>query len=258
MLIGLVVLATVLVDCAVVVAARRQGDFPHPIPILAWALQLSQVSLMAIWLALGKTSGPLRLMGVVGVTALWSWALAALPAAEDAKVWVVVLMAQTVVVSVPLLAARSLGLRLVDGSSASKAEDTATGPKRWQFSIAYLLGWMTALAVMLGTLQYIASYDSLPFGYLPKSILVVFLVGRALMAWAALWTVLGTRRSAIRILTLCAAGATTVTITWLANPLFAGGFFYLLGLILLEALLLLGLLAVFRMAGYRLRVGREK
>ncbi len=257
-MIGLLVLATVLVDAVAVTAAGRQSHFPHPTVILAWALQLSQVSLTAVWLALGKTSGPLRLIGVVVVLAVWNWMLAALPSAPEPEALAVLLMAQTMAVSLPLLAARWMGLGLVYVSRASEAGDSVAGPERLQFSIAYLLGWMTALAVMLGTLQYIASYDSLPFGYLPQSFLAVFLVGRAVMAWAALWTVLGTRRSAIRIVTLCAAGATTLTTTWLANRRFAGGGFYLFGLILAETLLLLGLLAVFRTAGYRLKVRRDR
>jgi hypothetical protein len=240
----------------VVTAAFSQPHFPHAILTVAWALQLTHVSLMAIWLALGKTSGPLRLMGVVVVVAPWSWALAVLPDSPEPEQWAVLLMAQTIAVSVPLLGARWLGLELVDASSASEVDGSATEPQRWRFSIAYLLGWMTALAVMLGTLQYIAPFDSLPFGLVVRSSLLVFLVGRAALAWAGLWTVLGTDRPTMRIITLCAAGFAAVTTLWLAQPRFAGGFSYLLALVFLEAAFLLGLLAVFRTVGYRLRVRR--
>ncbi len=256
LLIGLLVLATVLVDfCVLAIAEDR--PFPHPSLILAWALQLSQVSLMAVWLALGRTTGPLRLIGAVVVAAIWSWALARLPAAPQPASWAVLLAAQTVVVSVPLLVGRWLGLGLVDGSSAPEAEDSAAEPKRLQFSIAYLLGWMTALAVMLGTLQYIAPYDTLPFGLLSDWQLVVCLIGHAMMGWAVLWTALGTRPAA-RIIAPVLVGTVVGGGLWLISFRFRGDFWYFVMLFVLDPPLLVGSFWVFRVAGYRLRIVGEK
>jgi hypothetical protein len=266
LLIGLLLLATVLVDCALV---KTVGPFPltlHPTRLFAWTLQLSQVSLMAIWLALGRTSGPLRLMGTVMVVALWSWALADYaPRDVHLKVSAIDLTALTVAVSVPLLVARWLGLRLVDVSSAPEAEDLAGGSRRFQFSIAYLLGWITALALMLGMLQYVTPFWNLQMGRHNALWALsvewrgaVFRIGHAALAWSALWAVLGKRRPVVRILTLCAVGGTAVITTFLANPRFAGGIACVLALFSLEALLLISPLVVFRVAGYRLRVRRGK
>jgi len=266
LLIGLLLLATVLVDWAVV---ETVGPFPltlHPTRLFALTLQVSQVSLMAIWLALGRTSGPLRLMGAVMVVALWSWALADYaPRDVHLKVSAIDLTALTVAVSAPLLVARWLGLRLVNVSSASEVEDLAGGLKRFQFSIAYLLGWITAVAFMLGMLQYVTPFWNLRLGYhnalwglFLEWRSVVFRIGRAALAWSALWAVLGNRRPVVRILTLCAVGGTAATTTFLANPGHAGGFAYVLALFLLEAMLLISSLVVFRIGGYRLKVGRRR
>lgn len=257
LLIGLVVLATVLVDCAVVMSYGRDRDFPHP-PVLPWALQASQVSLMAVWLALGRTSGPLRLIGLVGVVAIWAWTLEELLGFPSPEQWNVVLMAHAVAVSAPLFVARWLGVMVVNTSSALQAEGPAATPRRWQFSIAYLLGWMTALAVTLSATQYITQDKFVPFSIALQPVAVVYLLGRGALAWSALGAVLGTRRPVRWGISLGAAAVAGVIGLLAVEPGFAGGFPGLAALTLVEGLLLLGSLAVFRMVGYRLRVGREK
>jgi len=257
LLIVLLLLATVLVDCAVLVAAGQRPSFPNPVLISVWALQISQVSLAAIWLGLGRKPAPLRLVGAVAVAALWSWALSTLPDAGNVEQWAVLLMAHTAAVSVPLLAVRSLGLQLVDVSAAKGAEKLPAGPQRLQFSIGYLLGWTTALAVIMSILHYVAPHDHTSLKPLAELPVVPFVIGRAVMVPAAVWAALGTRWWALRVLVLPVTSATAFGVILLAEPLFAGGAGYSVLLCFLEAVLLVGSLCVFRVAGYRLRVRRS-
>ncbi len=261
-LIGLLVLASVLVDCAVVTVAARESESLFG-PMLAWALQRSQVSMAAIWLALGKTWGSLRLTGVVVVVAFWSCAMTVLAFGVQLEEWMMVLVAQTFAVSLPLLVARCLGAKLEATPPTLKSDKPATGPRTWQFSIAYLLTWMTALAFALGTMQYIAPYRGVQFGLLllPLGFLLqwrvgVLVLGSAVVALSALWRVLGSGEPAVRTTVLCVVAAMVILAAFFLGPFprTEGP----LVLVLLEVLLLLGSLAVFRVAGYRLRVGRRR
>jgi hypothetical protein len=254
LLIGLLLLATLLVDCAVVVTTASVSD-PDFWAIPPWALQASQVSLMAIWLGLGKTSAPLRLAGTVGVVAVWAYLdeLLTFPLPEE---WTVVLMAQAVAVSVPLLVARHLGVEVIYTFALPKAESPTAAPNRWQFSIVSLFGWMTALAVTLSAMQYTARHEFLPIGLVLEPLVVVYLLGRGTLAWTALGAVLGTRRPGMWSIAFGAATVVGVIGLLAVRPHFAGGSSVLCTLALAEGLLLLGSLLVFRVAGYRLKVGR--
>ena len=88
-LIALLLAASVLADLAVLLAARRSdagNTYPtiQPMAVL-WGLWGGQVSLIAIWLALGRTPGWLRLMATVAVIAAWGCALRC--ASADAWWW---------------------------------------------------------------------------------------------------------------------------------------------------------------------------
>jgi len=255
LLIGLLLLATLLVDCAVVATTGSVSD-PDFWAIAPWALQASQVSLMAIWLGLGRTSAPLRLTGAVGVVAVWAY-LDELLRFPDPEEWAVVLMAHAVAVSVPLLVARQLGVEVIHTSALPKAESPTAAPNRWQFSLACLFGWMTALAVTLSAVQYTTRHEFLPIGLVLGPLVVVYVLGRGALAWTALGAALGTRRPVMRSIAFGAAAVTGVIALLAVRPHFAGGFAVPATLTLVEGLLLLGSLVVFRTAGYRLKVGRR-
>lgn len=256
LLISLLVLATVCVDCAVVLpTGSRQAGFPSLSWILASALQLSQVSLAAAWLALGRTPGPARLLGMVAVVAGWSCAMAARRGAAGLEVWTVLLLAQTGGVGGPLLVARWLGLGLGEVSTDLQSQSPAARAKKWQFSIAYLLGWTTALAVALSALRCVGPFESLPFWYALARASVVEVTGSAALAWVALWAVLGARRRAMGMISVGVVGVLCVAA---GQRLSAYVLSWYLPQTLLEALLLLGMLAVCRTAGYRLRWGQDR
>ena len=252
-LVMLLLLATVLVTGVALSWAGQQEDFPHVSLMVVWALQLSQISLAAVWLGLGKGPFPLRLGGTVIAVGLWSWLLSGLPKAGSVDQWAVLLAVQTVTVSVPLLVVRSLGLELSDPSSAAESDDDEDRSPRFQFSIAYLLGWMTTTAVVLSTVQCIVPEGSLPLDMVLNASLAIFLAGRALIALTAVWAALGTRGPAVVIVAPVVAGAVSYGALRVAAPDFGGGTALCAALHLLEVLLLFGSLWVFRVAGYRLQ-----
>jgi hypothetical protein len=164
--------------------------------------------------------------------------------------WAVLLTGQAAAVSLPLLLFRALGTGLVV-LSAKEGEDSTNGPQRFQFSIRYLLGWMTALAVMLGTLKYVGFFDYVPRDSRTVWFTVIFSGSRAVIALAALWAALGTRWPAVRIIVLLLATTVAFGALWLPEVGGPGSAYFVM-LYFLEALLLVGLLWVFRVAGYRL------
>ena len=257
LVIGLLILATVLVD-AVAVTITHQYDNPQPAVILTWSLQLAQVSLIAIWLALGGQASPWRLFATVAILIAWSYAMASLPDAPEVGMWLLMFAIQTVAVSVPLLVARPMGLRVGRAASVGGADDSSAGPKRLQFSILYLLGWMTALAATLGTLKYVAPFESLPLNWLANWSLLAVLLSNAVVGLAALWTVLGTRRLVLRMTSLVLANLTAFAVVYLRIGYPLDTFWSVPMLYLLDTLWLVGPLLVFRVAGYRLQVRRDR
>jgi len=257
-LVMLLILATVLVTGVALSWAGRQEEFPHASLSLVWAMQLCQVSLMAVWVGLGKGPFPLRLGTMVIVVGLWSWLLCGLPRAGNVDQWAVLLAVQTAAVSVPLLVVRSLGMGLSDPATAPQPDDEEEDRSpRFQFSIAYLLGWMTATAVVLSTVQCIVSEGSLPLWMMERSRVWAFLAGRALVALAAVWATLGARGRTGAIAAPVVAAAAAYGVLRMLAPGFAGGDPFCEMLHALEVLLLLGSLWVFRVAGYRLQSARS-
>jgi hypothetical protein len=225
LLIGLLLLATVLV-AALALAVRPGMDVPHPsvrydydpgegaeevfIPAatseyfgaVVWGLYLSQVSLAAIWLALGLRALPLRFIAVFSIVLVWNTVIFRLTnQSEDFSFGMVFTGMTAVVVAVPLLAARQFGLRLAHWRDGSLREIEPSGAERWQFSLLYLFGLMTVLAVFLGMLKFIFIYDVVWASLRQQladattnwrcQLSVAF---HAIVAWAALWIALGNRR----------------------------------------------------------------
>jgi len=249
LLVSLLLLATVLVDCVARSMAEGQ-EFPHLTILLTWALQLSQVSLAAVWLGLGGRWGMWRMAAVVVVVAAWSYAMSTLSGAPLVEQWAVWLMTQTVAVSVPLLVGRSLGLRLVDIAGVSAEADSAPGTPRLQFSIRQMLGWTTALAVILGGLKCIAPYESLLLSPLGDWPMFIVFIGHALVGLAAVWAVLGTSRQALRIGALVLAEGAALGAFLLTLPSPDAATPEAAVLYFTQVLLLVGSLSVFRVAGY--------
>jgi len=210
-LISLLLTATVLVDLVAVSLvgfdAWELRVWPDPTLGALYALTFSQASLAAIWAALSTASAPWRLTGGFLVLALWSLGLAALsggaPGLRDSTECVVLLLAQAVLIFVPLWGVRAKHFRLATAFQlpAISTGDAASRPL--QFSLGYLLAWMTAVAALLGLWQYTVRYDLLPRIAAHWAEGGLLALAHTAIALASLWAVLGNRRGPWRPMTLC-------------------------------------------------------
>lgn len=264
LLIGLLILATLLVDAVAVVLVQGK-DLRHPTWILFCSLAISQVSLLAIWAGLGSKRTPWRVLGMATGVVAWSWvgpAVLVLSTAYDqfefetlTTLFAMSLLTIALSVMLPLSIARVAGLCVAGPSHGSLPPSPERGLRWSQFSLGNLLGWTTAVALLLSMVPYVLHGDQL--GRLSWPGGVVIAVGRAAIALTGLWMVLGARRLWLRILLLCSANGGLAAF-WLL-PYGAPGTLVENGVFLvLPTLLLVGSLGVFRVAGYRLKLDREE
>ena len=245
LLIGLFLLATVLVDLAALSAWSGPCDEWVAFPVVA--LALAQTQLMAIWLVLGRTPGPFRLLIAVAVILAWSTVLLTVQGwSPYTTVFLGVVLVPTLPTSASLELARMGGLGLIDLSLG----DHPGGRHPFQFTLLQMFEWTTSVAVILGISMYLsnaAAIGDVVHGM--QSVwwlLSCWSLAAAAMTWAALWAVLGMRRSVPRMI---AAGVIA------AAAVGAGAIATTPNIVLINAFALVGSLAVFRVAGYR--VGRR-
>ena len=250
LLIGLLVLATVLVDLVVFtwVGPCRwpRHEWPHPAVIAFSSLAFSQVSLLTIWAVLGSTTSWLRWLGLISGIGVWVALLT--PGAEPGmpRMLCFLLSGQAMVLIGVLSIAHLTGIRLVTISNADLPRQGAVRRFPRQFSLRQILGWTTTLAVVLGLLKLGAQHGLLP----PPSaywgpFFLIPCICQAVGATAALGVTLGPRWP---LMLLLAIGLLATPVVILIGTLF-------LLFIVLQAAWLVGSLLVVRMAGYRL-VGR--
>jgi len=252
----LLVAAILLVDLVAfsILASYQDSppDWPHPAVIALFSLAMSQVSLVAIWAGFGGRSLPWRVMGLVLTVVLWGRLVAWTVLPEMtwyATVWVFLLLAQAVAILTPLAIARFRGLRLARASTGDAIEQAIGDRPRLQFSLGYLLSWITVLAAVLGIVQYTVEYGFLHANWRLWQQVAVVGLDNALLALAALWTALGTQRPVLRAIALALATAAAIA----AGNTFADveGLWPYAALCIAQVLLLLASLYVFRAAGHR-------
>ncbi|MBN2477388.1 MAG: hypothetical protein JXB62_22475 [Pirellulales bacterium] len=268
-LIVLLVVATVTVDAAglsaVVTGPWAAPHWPHAALGLLIALSLSQVGLAAIWAGLSRQPIAWRLASMVLVVALWGFSLAVILPGDSViprTAWTPMLLGHALMVFVPLWISRACVATAAEmaGSADSAGTGNADSAGRgavdrsaWQFSLRHMFTWITAVAVILGMIQFGRRQGLLPPSSLiePWDFSVILGAVHGLVALAAVWAALGRRRPVLRAVVSCL-------------PLIAALVFYRLlagdherRMVLtmqcvLHAALLCGSLWVFRMAGYRL------
>ncbi len=260
-LICLLLLVTVLVDCAVVFAVRQfdwGGDWHVWKSNAANAVLHGQAVLLAIWAGLGGGPLPWRLAGMVAGIALCT----GLEYFDDISGIFVTLtmarLAQVFHVVTILLAARLSGLGLPLLSEGGSCEVSHSEKPKLQFSLGYLLGWTTGFAVLLAILRCIGSYEeeamSLVIWWRDDALMLVSI---AVIALAAVWTALGTRWPVVRVLLLgLSVAAESASAAWehlAVYPFFLSFWWRVLAFSSLpHAAWIVGSLWVFRIAGYRL------
>ena len=266
----LVLVVTVLVDLLVarLLVPRRGGlNVPEFVLTAAEVLAYSQVSLVAVWLALGVRSvaAPWRLLGAWFVIASWSQLLRVIAAPSD---WpfmstglAVMFVTQAAVVTLVLLTARYGGCALADEASDVRPEEA--GRRSFRFSLRALLWGTAAAAVCMATSRLVIHYPRLT--ELPQAFLVPMCLrglGHAAIGLAAVWAVLGSRWLGARLLVpwlvIAAAAplqAVTAGNTWMPGRV-PSGWRPLLTVALAEGLLVLISLMGVRLSGLRLVRGR--
>jgi hypothetical protein len=156
-LVVLVLLATILVDGAAVVAlAETSPDivrWPHPILGLFLGLAFSQVNLAAVWVGLSRQPVPWPpAMAFVAVLA-WSKALGYLdPRLPTFGIlgWSMQLALQALLVIGAIWFSH-----LVQAKLAPRPSRKPQANHPVQFSVGYIFGWMTALALVLGSASWL-------------------------------------------------------------------------------------------------------
>lgn len=262
-LIGLLVLATVAVDLVVLVElAARDGNIDRAPGLLLlgmlYALMFSQGSLLAIWVGLARRPAPWPLATTIVAGLTWAVSMGILCSQTDpvpVEFLAVMTLIQMAAVIVPLWIVRLVGARLV--AAPDHRPGGRTGPDRpGQFSIGYLLGWMTAGAIVLGLVRWTLSAGVLTMdGELWRSprfwwVAARIVAGNALIAWSGAWAMLGTRRLTLRALAPCLALGLVVGYYYVSGAsehtewmsfIYAG-----------QTALLVGSLGVVRIDGFRL------
>jgi hypothetical protein len=265
LLVILLVVATLLVDLVVVswVVATyplAPADWPNAAVVALFALCMAQVGLVAVWTGFGGRSLPWRILGLVLTIGLWSRLVAWTLGSPGYVHWTRLLTAQSVAILLPLWAARLRGVRLARADSANPSLATASGPGPLQFSLRYLLSWITVLAIILGLAQYTVGFEEL--AAVPRFELWtigLFSLSHGVLVLAAVWAVVGTRWLPVRALVAVVATAATIAL----NHLWTGieELWPYSGLCMLQMLWVVASLSVFRVAGYRIvrrgRAGRD-
>jgi hypothetical protein len=212
------------------------------------------VSLLAIWTGFGGKSLPWRILALVLAIGLWSrlvaWTVDRPDAEQTVTGWTWVLLAQTAAILIPVWLARLRGVRLTPATGGDRVRQTASRRGPFQFSVGYLLSWMTVLAIVLGLAQYTFHHDDLFWAVAAWKILVAYPLSQAALALAGLWVVLGTARLWLRFLLLALATAAAIIV----NHLCAGlqDLWPYTAFCVLQVVWLAASLSVFRVAGYRM------
>ncbi len=264
---ALLVLATLAVDLPTIFALRGEPGhhWPHaPLPLLL-ALIFSQVSLVAMWVGLARRPMHWPLAALVGLLLVWGAVLAdpgfqVIPGWFGTLGWPMVLSLQAIAVVGPLWMARWVGVR-VETAAGFRPLDRPDPDRPIQFSIAFLLGWITLVAVFLGLCRWMLLTgwlrpDSAGWGDAEdwKEIALV-VAGNAVLAWPLPWAVLGTRLPLLRGLVGCLAVVAVIG-TYELMDISAAYHVAFRMLFLAQAGLLAGSLAIVRIDGYRL-IGRR-
>ena len=261
----LVVMVVADLSVGVLLVPRRQGATGLGKSILpaAQVLAFSQVSLAAVWLALGtrSVSGPGRMVGAWVAIFFWGRVLRIISPLRD---WVlfssgfsVMLVTQAAAVALVLLSVRYAGFALAEGPADVGPEEA--GPRSLQFSVRTLLLATAAAAFCMATSTLLIHYyrvTELPGGLVLRP--AVWGVGHAVIGLVAVWTVLGSRWLVARLLLpwpVIAAAAPLLRYTggydWLPAPKWSSWRALLLAASA-EGLVVMVSLAAVRLSGLRL------
>lgn len=147
-IIGLLIVANILADLCfwLINPFGPQSRGPEWVGVIFLALVLSQASLLAVWVAIGRSSLPIRvLIAATGIAVLY---MGLLPqrSPSDGDPIILLFVEQMAVIAIPLaiLLAADFRLRLTDDLAATKVNSRKSP---LQFSIFNILQWTAAAAI---------------------------------------------------------------------------------------------------------------
>lgn len=163
--------------------------------MLCGAACSSQTILVVMWLVFGRTPCPLRVVVLVIVIATWSMTMASLnlPSAFIACCLVITAF----LASLPMWLMRWCRWQVVAVTGKTDDGQVASAPCPFQYSIRYLLAWMTAVAIISSICHYVFTSNPAWPPLLEHDFLVWSTIGInccivALPGVPLLWALLGT------------------------------------------------------------------
>jgi hypothetical protein len=251
LVVGWLVGTTVLLQGAFLVVLPFEPS--HRLPDWAYisliALTVAQGNLVAVWAVWGGRLRPWRFVAacVAAVAGLLALGVDEAPP-NDKAMWVFVAALEMVFAGVAMFGARMLGVESIDRPEADEI-DARQAPRVWfQFSLASLLSWTAAVAVVLAASHYLPRRPVWNIFGQPEA--APIFGTSVLAAFGSVWVSLGTRRGPVRLGCLILAMLAGVVILLASVPDVAPWEFALFFLV--QAAYLTGTLWLARLAGYRL------
>ncbi len=182
------------------------SDPPNQSVIVAvMAFMSAEGSLVAIWIAFGSRPLPVRLaLAVPGVAIVF---IPVFTVRDGALAFGIGLIA-VVFVSIPSLAARAAGWRVIRSTTANDIAMGQPGENPTQFSLRQMFSWTLAVAMVAGLMRLLIRPEDLGPGSGADLVTSAALcVGSGLVALAATWAALGRRHPVRRSLAVVAITA---------------------------------------------------
>ncbi len=200
LLMALFVVAFVVIDFIVGGASAHIWTVGPRIPTLIGfvlvGIVFGQVGLMATWLVWGAAPLPLRLLLNLSVAGLLSLPLGSSTNPSAAQ-WFGVLCVYAVGVATPNVGLRVLGLRCSTSYGRQPIEPHRLADRRWQFTLAGLLGAITAVAILLAA----ARWMDFPWEFAVE--IGLYCGGFVVVALVSLWATWGRRWWVLRVVVVC-------------------------------------------------------
>ena len=233
----------------------------------AASLAFAQVALIAIWAGSGSRWASLGLVAMVVVGLAWEIKLLPAPDVPRGSLAgiqgsvhgynAVLLLAPNLATIIAIWGLRLFVVRVYDDRLVRSLRDaSALSRPRFQFTLAQMFAWTTAIAFSLGITNWAVDWSAhLPFFLFenPTLSVVVNSAGGIAVALAALWAAMGTGQPAFRWLLLallCASWVVGEEVIQCGPPVAAVIFVSCL-VVVVKAVFLVCPLLVFRLAGYR-------
>jgi hypothetical protein len=191
LIIGLLVAAMALLDACTWIGRSGHPNFVEWPTMILPCLALSQASLTAVWIGLGRSRWAVR--GVVGTLLLGAIAAMFWQDGEPFKDDITIIAIQSLLIIASLVVLRWSGFRLVNLPYDDDLVRSQAKPMPWQFSVANILQLTAAVAVVSAVLTQIVGWSS------NLLLFLIFAAAFAVPVPVLAWAILTTGRLSLRI-----------------------------------------------------------